>query len=249
MNRSPVPRLALLFVLAFAALAGAAQLKYVAVFETMADRDSVLDEADLRYLTNELRKLALEKLTTATYSVMTRDNILSLIPPDKNAAECFEGQCLVEIGRNVGADYAVQGTVSKFDGKLTLTVEAYATMSGNLVGSFTSESQTASGLLDAMREKSPALFAGIQRANGDEVAVATEPAPEAPPAPPPPAVVVAPAPPPAPVQSIDPQIGLSQGAGQPSGGSSWNHWVGVGLDVLGAAGFAFGLYQNNQVTE
>jgi hypothetical protein len=197
-------KIAFLAFVLFASLGFATPIKYVAVFETQADREGVLDEADLRYLTNELRKLALEQLPKANYSVMTRDNILSLLPPDRDAAECFEGMCLVEIGRNVGADYAVQGTVSKFDGKLTLTVEAYETLSGKLVGSFTSESPTATELLGAMREKSPEMFAGIK--------------------------------------SIDPQI---QSAENKKTGLAWSTWTAIGLDALGVAAIAFGVYQNS----
>jgi hypothetical protein len=87
MNHSAVHRFVILTVLFFVAFAGAAQLKYVAVFETMADADSVMNEPELRYLTNELRKQAVGELPTSSYSILTRDNILSLLPPDKNAAE------------------------------------------------------------------------------------------------------------------------------------------------------------------
>jgi hypothetical protein len=93
---------------------------------------------------------------------MTRDNIFALIPPGEDAYECFEGECLVEIGRNVGAEYAVQGTVSQFGGSFTLTVEAYETMSGKLLTSFTAESPDAGGLLAAIREDAPALFFKVQ---------------------------------------------------------------------------------------
>jgi hypothetical protein len=151
----------LFYPLFFAVFAFAAPLKHVAVFETMADAENVMDESELRYLTNELRKIALEQLPQSSYSVMTRDNIMALLPPDKDAAECFEGQCLVEVGRNVGADYAVQGTVSRYGGLLTLSVECYETMGAKLVGSFTSESEDTKGLLAAMRLKAPSMFAHV----------------------------------------------------------------------------------------
>jgi hypothetical protein len=209
----PLPLLLLLAALSFAA-----PLKHVAVFETQADADSVLNEPELRYLTNELRKLATDELPAANYSVLTRDNIMALLPPDKNAAECLEGQCLVEVGRNIGANYAVQGTVSKFGALLTVTVEAYETTSGKLLKSFTAESPTVEGFLGAMREKSKPVFEAILLNDGYAVQ------------------------PPAPV-SIDPQI-----ASAPAQETShWNQWVGAGLDVLGAAAIAFAVYQNTQV--
>jgi TolB-like protein len=149
----------------FASFAQAASFEYVAVFETLADADSVLTTAEQRYLTNELRKQAVETLPTGRYSVLTRENLFALLPPGKDAVECLKGECLVDIGRNVGAEYAVQGTVSKFGSRLTFTVEAYDTKSGVLLGSFTTESPNADGLLDAIRAQAPTLFGKISAKN------------------------------------------------------------------------------------
>jgi hypothetical protein len=60
--------IALLLCASFA-FAGA---KYVAVFETLAEKDSVADEAERRYLTNDLRKIALTELPPGRFSEMTR---------------------------------------------------------------------------------------------------------------------------------------------------------------------------------
>jgi hypothetical protein len=220
-----------------------AQIKHVAVFETMADAPGVLAEFELRYLTNYLRKIATDELPTAGYSVLTRDNIMALLPPDKPAAECFEGQCLVDIGRNIGANYAVQGTVSRFGSQLTLTIEAYETMSGKLLKSAIMESPTVDAFLGAMREQAAPVFWAILVNDGYAVptplpplvsVAPPAPRPSAPPAP-------LPAAPPA-ALPIDPQVATGQAQG-----SRGHHWVGLGLDVLSAAAFAFGIYQNTQV--
>jgi hypothetical protein len=142
--------------------AQAPSIKHVAVFETMGAAAGVMDSLSLRYLTDELRKQATQELPSGIYRVMTRDNIFAMLPPDRNSTECFEGQCLVEIGRNVGADYAVKGTVSKFGNMLTLTVEAYETLGANLISSFTVESPDASGLLAAIRKDASEMFAKVQ---------------------------------------------------------------------------------------
>jgi hypothetical protein len=209
------PSILPLIVFVLATLTFAAPLKHVAVFETMADADSVLNEAELRYLSNELRKQAVAELSTDHYSVMTRDNILSLLPPDKNAAECFEGMCLVEVGRNVGADYAVQGTVSKFGSLLTLTVEAYDTKSGKLLSSFTGESQTVEGFLGTMREKSAPMFDAILKADGYAKMDLAKSEPV----------------------SIDTGIDTKQGT---RSSLSWLPWT---LDALGVLALGFGVWQ------
>jgi hypothetical protein len=244
------------------------RLKYVAVFETAADADSVTTEAELRYLTNELRKIALEQLQPPHYAVMTRDNIMALLPPDKDAAECFEGACLVEVGRNVGADYAVQGTVSLFDTLRTLSVEAYETMGGKLIGSFTAESETVRGLLDAMRLKAPEMLLSILKLDGldkkpmkqrgfraqpkdtvppvvDSAAVAIadsiQPLPAIPDS-------VLKAPPAIDTTVIDTITIVPQVAAEPTGIRPMT-WVAIALDVLGAAALGVGVWQNSVAGE
>jgi hypothetical protein len=137
----------------------------------------------------------------------------------------------VEVGRNVGADYAVQGTVGRFGKDLTLSVEAYETMGAKLIGSYTAESETVDGLLRAMREKSPEMFAGVLRMDGVEpVKAAVAPALPAEPVP----VTIAPAV----GESIDPKIEPDK-----KESPAWAKWTAIGLDVLGAAGLVFGAYQ------
>jgi hypothetical protein len=272
MNHLPVhPFIALLF-LVFALPAFAAPTKYVAVFETVAADQGVATPSELLYLSNELRKIALEVLPPkAGYTVMTRGNIYSLLPPDKETSECFEGKCLVDVGRNIGADYAAQGTVLRFGGMLTFSMECYETMGGGLIGSFTAESADINGLLGAVRNNAAKMFGKIaeMREAGDSSQVAVPLIPEPPPATPP---VVPPSAPPPPVevpvvaepepepvapivvldtvtipqeppQSIDPQV-----AGEPQK-SHWNHWVGGILDVAGAGLLIAGLYQNSVVSD
>jgi len=89
---------------------------------------------------------------------------LQLLPTDEKEAECLAESCAVEIGRAIGAEYVTQGSVGKFDGMLTLTVELYESMSGNMLGSFVTESDNVRGLLGTIREKAPSLFEKIRPA-------------------------------------------------------------------------------------
>jgi hypothetical protein len=135
----------------------------VAVLEIItssSDIDLTIDEC--RHLTDELRAQARESLPKKDYTVLTRDNILQLLPPDEAERECLAESCAVTIGRTIGAEYATQGSIRIFQGMLTLTVELYETMSGNMLGSFVTESENARGLLNTIREKAPNLFANIK---------------------------------------------------------------------------------------
>jgi len=133
----------------------------VAVLEITPSGDDVnLSISEYRHLTDELRTKARETLPPA-YTILTRDNIFQLLPPDEKEAECLAESCAVDIGRAIGAEYVSQGSIGRFQGMLTLTVELYESMSGNMLGSFVTESKDALGLLSTVREKAPALFAKI----------------------------------------------------------------------------------------
>ena len=155
------PFLFLLFALLFATVAYSA--KTVAVLEiTPVDETVGLKIAEYRHLTDELRTRAREALPR-DYTVLTRDNIISLMPPDAEQADCLAESCAVEIGRAIGAEYVTQGFVGHFGEMLTLTVELYESMSGNMLGSFVTESNSIMGLLGTVREKAPSMFANVKQ--------------------------------------------------------------------------------------
>ena len=83
-------------------------------------------------LTDVVRFAAVPVLPRARFSVMTRDNILELLPPDTNLAQCV-GDCEVETGRKLGADYVVVGDISKYGGELRAKLSVYDTKSAALI--------------------------------------------------------------------------------------------------------------------
>jgi len=203
----------------FLATANAANI--VAVLEIIPSGDDInLSISEYRHLTDELRTRARETLSS-TYTILTRDNIFQLLPPDEKEAECLAESCAVDIGRAIGAEYVTQGTIGKFEGMLTLTVELYESMNGNMLGSFVTESKNASGLLSTIREKAPALFAKIQQPMRFTIPDNI-----------PPSNIPTNIPP-----AAEPQKG---------GGS---FWVALGLDVLGAAAIGLGVYNNAKAND
>lgn len=211
----------LLLTLAFSAVATFAA-NIVAVLEIVPSNENVdLEISEFRHLTDELRTRARETLPRA-YSILTRDNIISLLPPDEAEAECLAESCAVEIGRAIGAEYVTQGFIGKFAGMLTLTVELYESMSGNMLGSFVTESEDVKGLLMTIREKAPKLFSNISV--DTKVAVTDSIAP------------------------IQPTVSLSSSANQSplptSQKSNTSFLVALSLDILGAAAIGFGIYKH-----
>lgn len=137
---------------------------HVAVLETTRDDVNLLDHKECQFLTDKLRQMAIMELpSTSGYTIMTRENINTMLPPGKSVEEC-EGSCLVETGKNISADYVAQGRVSHFGSMVTLTVELYETASGKLMSSFAVQSENAEGLLKEIEERSAPLFSAIKEA-------------------------------------------------------------------------------------
>lgn len=66
-------------------------------------------------------------------SLMTRENMMVLI--DANAVDltCIEGQCEVETGRNLGADWVISGTLHRAEPDYLLYFKLHDTHTGRLV--------------------------------------------------------------------------------------------------------------------
>jgi len=135
----------------------------VAVLELIYNESvaEIIKIEESRHMTDELRRQAVMALPKGEYSVLTRDNIIALIPPDEKEAECLAQGCAVDIGRAIGAEYITQGTIGKFGNKLTISVELYETISGKLLSSIVFESSDIEGLLTAIRDQAKPLFQSI----------------------------------------------------------------------------------------
>jgi len=197
----------LLFTLLFLALAAYGQTQErIAIINTMDDYDSI-SVAELTYLTDRLRETAVNVLPAERFGVMTTESIVAFLGSFENTVRvCKESSCLAELGRQVSADYIAQGRIGRFNDNLTIKVELYSVISGNLMGSFTGESKDIAGLRDIINENAADLFKRMlveQKpivVEKPEVAK-MEPAPEAE------------------VPKVKKQI---------------NPWIAVGLDLVGA---------------
>jgi hypothetical protein len=129
----------------------------IAILEITIGDNVELTIDETRHLTDELRKMARETLPQK-FTVLTRDAIMQLLPPDEEEASCLADGCAVDIGRAISADYVTQGQIRKFGDRLTLTVELFDTMSGNLLSSYAEVSEDLMGLLKIIGDKSAAMF-------------------------------------------------------------------------------------------
>ena len=162
--------LAFLFLLVSNAFA-----TYVAVLETAADgsaKDSV-SLLDRQYLTNVLREQAVKELPAKeNYTIMTRENIMQMLPPGKAVEDC-EGSCLVETGKNIAADYVCQARVGRFGSSLTLSAELYETAGNKLIASFNGRGQNVEELLVLVEQKSHDFFNMVREVSRPEAGAAS----------------------------------------------------------------------------
>jgi hypothetical protein len=148
----------LLVALLCLATANAATIAVLEITVVNDEMDLTIDET--KFLTDELRRQATQ-LLQKEHSVLTREKIIALTPQNtKNLTS------VIDIGAAIKSDYVTRSFIGKLDNLFTLTVELYETSSGDLLGDFAKESTDLKGLLDAIRENSPSLFAKItQREN------------------------------------------------------------------------------------
>ena len=245
----------------------------LAVLEIVPTSEVVeeLTISESRLLSDELRRQAVNLLPAKEFTVLTRDGIIALIPPDEEEAKCLAESCAVDIGRAIGVEYISTGQIAKFAGELSLTVELYETMGGRLLGSFLTYGTNLKGLMETIKAESPAMF---ERMKAHYLESKTPKRFEDKQRSPAAAKKKSASPPPVPsvLKSEDAggdlkkeknddkstfSLGIRGGfkeaakvdTGIKSEGSSFglSKWVAVGLEVLGAGAIGIGIYQNSWV--
>ena len=140
---------------------------FVAVLESTSGGVLKLHEA--QFLTNVLREEAVRALySKLNVTIMTRENIIEMLPPDKSLEEC-EGACIVETGKNISADYVSQARVGTFGKNLTISVELYRTSNNKLISSFNSKARDIDALEEDIRKKAAGMFYEVIREETEKV--------------------------------------------------------------------------------
>jgi hypothetical protein len=150
--------LVLLFLVFTVGGASSQQSKRLAVIDFRNPDNAVtLSEAD--FITELVRSEARRALPREQYVLMTKENILELLPPDKRDLSQCEGQCEVETGRLIGAQYLVTGEIVNFGGELRVTVRLYDVTTGNLLDSRKAAGKKVLDLETPVEQVASALFA------------------------------------------------------------------------------------------
>jgi hypothetical protein len=153
-------RPSLILVSLFLAIAAHGQaLQRIAIINTEDDGEPPIGILEQAHLTAKLREIAASILPKERYGVMTQQSIVDRLGSQERAAkECREATCLADLGRKVNADFIAQARIGRFGGNLTIRTELYNVASGNLIASFTGDSEDVKGLLSVLDANAPDLF-------------------------------------------------------------------------------------------
>jgi hypothetical protein len=107
-----------------------AEIKRIAVLEF---RGSNVDQGLLLKLSDQSRIAASNLLPNDSYQVITRESMLQLLKDNGKDVSCMSGECEIEIGRNIGADYIITGDVLKVEEGYFITLKLHASDSGAML--------------------------------------------------------------------------------------------------------------------
>ena len=165
MRRAPV-----LLLLCAAALPSSGQppsgLIAVLEFKNLVPAGQVRDELDVTYFSDIVRTESLK--AAPGVRVISRENLLMLLGASGKKVEDCEGECEVDTGRRIGADYVVSGELRKVGTSFHLSLRIHDTRSGDLLAgamaSGKSVDELDSSTAQAVHELLAPLRAGAQPA-------------------------------------------------------------------------------------
>jgi TolB-like protein len=155
--RIPAWLLALAFLVP-ASIARAGDEQKIAVIDFV--NTAGLQRQEVDYITHMVRASAARVLTRG-YLVMTRENILELLPPGTDYAQCANGTCEVDFARKVGADFVVSGEVLRFGSSLKVTLNLHHALTAALVKSETASAKSVDTLEGPVGEAADRLFSPL----------------------------------------------------------------------------------------
>ena len=103
----------------------------IAVLELVKKSNTNISRDEVSFLTDEVRRVV-GYLPTDRFLVMTKESMAVMIEPGKTLEECV-GQCEVETGRMLNADWIITGELLKFGSSLRASLRLHNTQTGQFV--------------------------------------------------------------------------------------------------------------------
>ncbi|MEC7985613.1 MAG: PEGA domain-containing protein [Myxococcota bacterium] len=98
-------------------------------------------------LADEARAGALHALPASDYSILTRENMMSILKDMGKDPSCIQGECEIDLGRSIGADYIISGSVVQIEGVYLFSIKLHETQGGSLLAATRVEGEQALSLI------------------------------------------------------------------------------------------------------
>jgi TolB-like protein len=134
------------------------QLELIAVLE-VEDHSERVTLQEAQFITDTIRSKAADRLDRRRFTVMTRENMDIIIPPEKRW--CTNEACYAVIGKTLQAKYVLGGRLTDVAGQIALTLEIYESRTGQLLGSELARAKDVGAILDAVGDLAQRLFSRI----------------------------------------------------------------------------------------
>ncbi len=127
------------------------------------------------YLADRIRAAALAA-AGGRVRVLTRENVVALLPPGTDLAECADADCEVEMGRRLGAAFVISGEVVRLGESLKLSLKLHGTADATLLAAEAASAGDVGALEGVVAETTEALVAKLPpRASAGPVALPAVP--------------------------------------------------------------------------
>ena len=101
-------------------------------------------DVDAGYLSDRVRAAVLADVPAM--KVMTRENLLVLLEASGRRLEDCEGECEIDTGRRIGADYVVSGDILRFGTSIKVNLRLHETAGGSMLSGVVASGKTADEL-------------------------------------------------------------------------------------------------------
>ena len=116
------------------------------------------------YLTDQLREAALHAVDPAKLQIISRENLLVLLKSSGKSLEECEGECEVDTGRRIGADFIISGELLQFGTSVKCSLRLHDTQSGSLLAAVTPGGKTPDELEKSIDDSMAKLLAPLSKA-------------------------------------------------------------------------------------
>ena len=119
-------------------------------------------QLDASYFTDQIRQAALPIARAHAIGLISRENLLTLLKAAGKTLEGCEGECEVDTGRNVGAEFVISGDLVQVGNTFKASLRFHDTRSGNLLSAVTASGKSAEELDQSLAKKVRELLAELK---------------------------------------------------------------------------------------